>query len=139
MKKILILICGVSAFMPSCKKSFLDVPVQGPSTSNDTLYNYQGVQQLLVGAYHDLTGMDTKSTWWATAGTNWIYGDITSGDTYVGGTSGGGLPMASRMPCSSRISRRFRQQVLWMINGSQTMTALPAQMRLSALLQKRRT
>jgi starch-binding outer membrane protein, SusD/RagB family len=92
MKKLIFLFCITAVFMLSCSKSFLKVPVQGPSASSDTLNNYAGVQQLLVGAYHDLTGMDTKSTWWATAGTNWIYGDITSGDTYVGGTSGSGLP-----------------------------------------------
>ena len=65
---------------------------QGNALTADKLYNAAGVQTLLVGAYHDLTGMDVKSTWWSTAGTNWIWGDITSGDTYVGGTGGGGLP-----------------------------------------------
>ncbi len=92
MKKILFLFYSLPILLLSCSKSFLNVPVQGPSTGSDTLNNRNGVQQLLVGAYHDLTGMDTKSTWWGTAGTNWIYGDITSGDTYVGGTGGNGLP-----------------------------------------------
>jgi hypothetical protein len=91
MKKIFVFLTVLSV-MYGCKKSFLDVPAQGSAATSSTLNNAAGVQQLLVGAYHDLTGMDTKSTWWATAGTNWIYGDITSGDTYVGGTSGGGLP-----------------------------------------------
>ena len=41
----------------------------------------------MVGAYHDLTGIDVKSTWWGTSGTNWVYGDITAGDAYLGGSA----------------------------------------------------
>src|SRR6201991_1547367 len=69
----------------ACKKSFLDVPPQGNNVTLEKFYNKAGVQQLLIGAYHDLTGIDVKSTWWGTSGTNWVYGDITSGDTYLGG------------------------------------------------------
>jgi starch-binding outer membrane protein, SusD/RagB family len=77
----------------SCSKSFLNGPPQGAgAVTINELYNAAGVQQLLIGAYHDLTGIDVKSTWWGTSGTNWVYGDITSGDTYVGGTGGSGLP-----------------------------------------------
>ena len=68
----------------SCKKSFLDVPPQGQQ-SLDAFYNNAGVQQLLVGAYHDLTGISTNSSWWSTSGTYWVYGDVTSGDAYTGG------------------------------------------------------
>src|ERR1700676_596472 len=93
MKKTFLFFITISAIVIcGCSKTFLDVPPQGSAATSATLNNAAAVQQLLVGAYHDLTGMDTKSTWWATAGTNWIYGDITSGDTYIGGTSGGGLP-----------------------------------------------
>ena len=90
MKKIFIFICTASIMMlGACKKSFLDVPPQGQSgLTIDKFYNQAGVQQLLIGAYHDLTGIDTKSTWWGTSGTNWVYGDITSGDTYLGGSAG---------------------------------------------------
>lgn len=94
MKKIIFftingfLIIGLGA----CKKSFLDVAPQGNALTANLLYDSAGVQQLLVGAYHDLTGIDVKSTWWGTSGTNWVYGDITSGDTYLGGTPGSGFP-----------------------------------------------
>src|ERR1700753_1528928 len=93
MKKIFFLLAAAVAILGgSCSKSFLDVAPQGNQLTAEKFYNAAGVQQLLVGAYHDLTGMDVKSTWWSSAGSNWIWGDITSGDTYVGGTGGGGLP-----------------------------------------------
>src|SRR5580704_3981322 len=94
MKKIFFPIASAAVALigGSCNKSFLNVSPQGNALTADKFYNAAGVQTLLVGAYHDLTGMDVKSTWWSTAGTNWIWGDITSGDTYVGGTGGGGLP-----------------------------------------------
>ena len=86
MKKIFLFISTASLLMlGACKKSFLDVPPQGDAVTIDKFSNAAGVQQLLVGAYHDLTGIDVKSTWWGTSGTNWVYGDITSGDTYLGG------------------------------------------------------
>lgn len=94
MKKIFVFfVAGALLLLAGgCSKNFLNVAPQGNALTENKLYNAAGVQELLVGAYHDLTGMDVLSTWWSTAGTNWIYGDITSGDTYVGGTGGGGLP-----------------------------------------------
>src|ERR1700759_1521824 len=79
---LLILLAG------ACKKSFLNVEAPN-SVTVDALANRTGVQQLLVGTYHDLTGLTIHSGWWSTAGTNWIYGDITSGDCYRGGTNDG--------------------------------------------------
>lgn len=85
MKYIFFLIASLGfLFLNSCKKSFLDVPPQGQQ-SLDAFYNNAGVQNLLVGAYHDLTGISTNSGWWSTSGTYWVYGDVTSGDAYTGG------------------------------------------------------
>jgi starch-binding outer membrane protein, SusD/RagB family len=94
MKKLYFICCSWLVLMLSsaCNKSFLNVPPQGNAITQEKFYNAAGVQLLLIGAYHDLTGIDVKSTWWGTSGTNWVYGDITSGDTYLGGTGGGGLP-----------------------------------------------
>ena len=89
MKKILITIWVTGLLMMSaCKKSFLDVPPPNVITV-DALANKAGVQQLLVGAYHDVTGLTIHSGWWSTSGTNWVYGDITSGDAYRGGSNDG--------------------------------------------------
>jgi starch-binding outer membrane protein, SusD/RagB family len=85
MKNISFLLALIACFLlNSCKKSFLDVPPQGQQ-SLDAFYNNTGVQNLLVGAYHDLTGISTNSGWWSTSGTYWVYGDVTSGDAYTGG------------------------------------------------------
>jgi len=89
MKKIFLFVSAATIMLLcACKKSFLEVPPQGNVQTIDKFYNKAGVQQLMVGAYHDLTGIDVKSTWWGTSGTNWIYGDVTSGDTYLGGSAG---------------------------------------------------
>lgn len=89
MKKIFPITCAISLMMfGACKKSFLVVAPQGGTTLTiDKFYNAAGVQQLLIGAYHDLTGIDVKSTWWGTSGTRWVYADITSGDAYLGGAA----------------------------------------------------
>jgi hypothetical protein len=72
------------ALTTACRKTFLDVPPQGQQ-SIDAYYNAKGVNDLLTGAYHDLTGISTNSGWWSTSGTYWVYGDVTAGDAYTGG------------------------------------------------------
>jgi hypothetical protein len=93
MKKIFVF-TGLAVFMliNACRKDFLDVPPQGQQTL-EYYYNKAGVQSLLTGAYHDLTGISVNSSWWSTSGTYWVYGDITSGDAYTGGPNT--LPDAS--------------------------------------------
>ncbi len=88
MKKILIILLFLSVINTGCKKTFLDVD-STTGISLEELSNKAGVEQLLIGAYHDVTGLTVKSSWWSTSGTNWVYGDITSGDAYRGGTNDG--------------------------------------------------
>jgi len=89
MKKILFFtICLAAMLVSACSKSFLKVPPQGSTLTGNLFYNKTGVQQLLTGAYHSLTGLTQTSSWYGTAGSNWVYGDITSGDAYRGGSSG---------------------------------------------------
>ncbi|MEP6950027.1 MAG: RagB/SusD family nutrient uptake outer membrane protein [Ginsengibacter sp.] len=82
--KTLLFIFLAGLMFTSCKKSFLTLEAPGVVTV-DALANKNGVQQLLVGTYHDVTGLTIHSGWWSTSGTNWVYGDITSGDAYRGG------------------------------------------------------
>jgi len=88
MKKLLIILLAAAFIITGCKKDFLDTPSSTGVTLKE-LSNKAGVQQLLVGAYHNVTGLTVKSSWWSTSGTNWVYGDITSGDAYRGGTNDG--------------------------------------------------
>lgn len=88
MKKILTIAILFLITGAGCKKSYLDV-ASTTGISLEELSNKNGVQQLLIGAYHDVTGLTVKSSWWSTTGTNWVYGDITSGDAFRGGTNDG--------------------------------------------------
>lgn len=89
MKKLLIIILFATLLSAGCSKDFLDTP-SSTGVTLEELSNKAGVQQLLIGAYHDVTGLTVKSSWWSTSGTNWVYGDITAGDAYRGGTNDGG-------------------------------------------------
>ena len=92
MKKLFFLTILTAFMLSACHKSFLDVPPQGEQTG-EFYYNNAGANNLLVGAYHDLTGISQNSSWWSTSGTYWVYGDITAGDAYTGGPAT--LPDAS--------------------------------------------
>jgi starch-binding outer membrane protein, SusD/RagB family len=87
MKKIFPLTSALLVMMlAACNKDFLEVPQQGSVLTEEVLANKKGVQTLLVGAYHDLTGMSLSSRWWTTSGTNWQWSDVTSGDAFRGGS-----------------------------------------------------
>ncbi|MEP7375208.1 MAG: RagB/SusD family nutrient uptake outer membrane protein [Chitinophagaceae bacterium] len=111
MKKLLIIILLPGIISTGCKKDFLDVPSTTGVTLEE-LSNKAGIQQLLVGAYHDVTGLTVKSGWWSTTGTNWMYGDITSGDAYRGGTNDGpdGLALEhfQSLPSSGFLASKWR-------------------------------
>lgn len=69
----------------SCKDDFLDVPPQN-SLNQATLGNEAGINAALISAYSMLDGWD--GDWgngpWGGQGSNWLYGDIVSDDTYKG-------------------------------------------------------
>lgn len=111
MKKLSIILLFVLTANMGCKKDFLDVPATTGVTL-DELSNKTGVQQLLVGAYHDVNGLTVKSGWWSTTGTNWMYGDITSGDAYRGGKNDGPEGLALEhfqvLPTSTFLAGKWR-------------------------------
>ena len=94
MKKILIrvsialsLIAGVFA----CSEEFLEINPQG-ALDEGTLSNTQGVEAALISAYSMLDGWNSNwgvlSTPWPAAGSNWIFGSVTSDDAYKGSEPG---------------------------------------------------
>lgn len=88
MKRIFVFATGLMLLATACKKNFLTIEAPNVVTI-EAAANRVGVEQLLVGTYHDVTGLTIHSGWWSTSGTNWVYGDITSGDAYRGGTNQG--------------------------------------------------
>ena len=77
----------------SCKKSILDKPPLGSLTSNQ-LANKAGVDGLLIGAYHMLSGSDNTMTYngaigpWTAPVSNWVYGSVAADDSHKGSQNG---------------------------------------------------
>src|SRR3978361_442107 len=88
--KYIFVIAGViiSTIFISCKKEFLQIPVQG-ALSDEVLANKIGVDKLLVGAYADLDGVVANTgAAWESAPDNWIYGSIAGGEAHKGSFGG---------------------------------------------------
>ena len=94
MKKIIFgllasLMMGVVIY--SCSEDFLEAPAQA-SLDEGTLANQDGVEAALISAYSMLDGWNndwgTFNPPWATAGSNWIFGSVTSDDAYKGSDPG---------------------------------------------------
>ncbi|HEY5918607.1 MAG TPA: RagB/SusD family nutrient uptake outer membrane protein [Chryseolinea sp.] len=72
----------------SCSDSFLDVKPKGV-LSDASLANKAGVESQLVAAYSILDGwFNQGGIAWGTAGSNWIFGSVTSDDAYKGSELG---------------------------------------------------
>jgi len=75
-----ILLLGVFA----CSKNFLDKQPQG-SLSPSVLANQTGVEGLLIGAYHMVSGEGgAPGTVWGAAASNWVFGSAIVDDSYKG-------------------------------------------------------
>ena len=81
------ILLGVVVF--SCKKSFLERPPEA-AFNEATLANEKGVNAVLIGAYAALDGW-ADNGWsnaagnpWPTAGSNWVWGSVTSDDATPG-------------------------------------------------------
>ncbi len=80
-------IIGVTVF--ACKKSFIDRPPQG-IFSEQSLANEKGINTTLIAAYAQLDGWSDNG-WnnaagnpWPVAGSNWIWGSVSTDDAYPG-------------------------------------------------------
>lgn len=65
----------------ACKKSFLDKKPLG-ALSASVISNKQGVEGLLIGAYHQLGGSQN----WGSAPSNWVFGSVAADESYKGST-----------------------------------------------------
>ncbi len=81
------LLLGVTIF--ACKKSFLETEPQGVF-SEVSLANAKGINTTIIAAYAQLDGWSDNG-WnnaagnpWPVAGSNWIWGSVTSDDAYPG-------------------------------------------------------
>src|SRR5437763_16577978 len=71
----------------ACNKSFLDKKPLG-AFNPDQLANTAGVQGVLIGAYHMLSGQGgaTNGNTWGSAASNWAFGSVAADDSYKGST-----------------------------------------------------
>ncbi len=68
----------------ACNKSFLDKKPQG-ALNLSVLANQTGVEGLLIGAYHMVSGEGgAAGTNWGAAASNWVYGSVIADDSYKG-------------------------------------------------------
>jgi len=83
-KSILFLSVLVLIVSYACNKSFLDKQPQG-SLNPGVLANRSGVDALLIGAYHMVSGQGgAAGNNWGAAASNWVYGSVASDDAYKG-------------------------------------------------------
>ncbi len=75
----------------ACNEDFLDAPPQA-SLDEGTLGNQKGVEASLISAYSMLDGWNddwgTFNPPWGGAGSNWVWGSVTSDDSYKGSEPG---------------------------------------------------
>lgn len=88
--RIRILIVGIAATLTmfyACSKNFLEKAPLG-SLDESTLATKAGVDGLLIGAYHLVSGFGGAGGGWQTAASNWVYGGVASDDAYKGSDPG---------------------------------------------------
>lgn len=86
--KIKIIILLAFAILFSCSEEWLDTKPKG-SASIDNFYNKEGVEDLLIGAYSNITGHNGRTgEGWASSVSNWVWGSVCSDDAYKGSNPG---------------------------------------------------
>ncbi|MEK7255037.1 MAG: RagB/SusD family nutrient uptake outer membrane protein, partial [Bacteroidota bacterium] len=82
---------GAMLFFVACSEDFLDSPAQG-ALDEGTLANQKGVEATLISAYSMLDGWNddwgTFSPPWGAAGSNWVWGSVTTDEAYKGSEPG---------------------------------------------------
>ena len=82
--KFLVLLPVVLVLVYACNKSFLDKQPQG-ALNVSVLANRTGVDGLLLGAYHMVSGEGgAAGLSWGSAASNWVYGEVCADNAYKG-------------------------------------------------------
>jgi len=83
-KLVILLGATMMLVVYACSKNFLDKKPQG-ALSSSVLANKTGVEGLLIGAYHMISGQGgAAGTNWGAAASNWVYGGVCGDDAYKG-------------------------------------------------------
>jgi hypothetical protein len=82
-----VLIASTMLVIAACSKNFLNKTPSG-ALSEDQLSNKAGVQGLLIGAYHMVSGEGgAAGNSYGSGASNWVFGSVVAGDSYKGSTS----------------------------------------------------
>jgi starch-binding outer membrane protein, SusD/RagB family len=74
------------ALVFACGKGFLEKKPLG-AFNPDQLVNQSGIEGLLVGAYHMVSGQGgAPGNTWGSAASNWVFGSVAADDSYKGST-----------------------------------------------------
>lgn len=88
--KLVAAVCVLGVFA-ACADEFLEIPAQG-ALDQGVLTNKAGVEASLISAYSMLDGWNNnwgvQSPPWGSAGSNWVFGSVTSDDAYKGSEPG---------------------------------------------------
>ncbi|SKB33946.1 Starch-binding associating with outer membrane [Parapedobacter luteus] len=77
----------------SCSDSFFEIKPKGQASIDD-LSSKTGVEALLLGAYAAVDGVNGKlGDGWASAESNWVWGEVASDNAYKGSVSGDQNPI----------------------------------------------
>jgi hypothetical protein len=93
-KRLLHGIAGVmvAAGVTYACKGFLDTPTQG-TLDEQTLATKAGVEGTLIAAYRSLDCSSSSAGSWGCAASNWVWGSVTSDDSYKGSNLGDQQPV----------------------------------------------
>lgn len=107
----------VALAVASCTKNFLNVlPTQVLTTGQ--LATQKGINEMLIGAYADLSGQFNGTTDWQTEIDNWLYGSVCGGDAHKGSDPGDqvdamAIANFSVIPSNSYLELRWQ----WLYDG----------------------
>lgn len=132
MNKFIKIVAGsftIASVLVACHDSFLVEPPRGVF-SEDVLKTRAGVEGLLIGAYSLLDGVGGPSGDWQSAGSNWVFGDVTSDDAYKGTDAGDQIEINpieryEPLPTNGYFNAKWRHQYDGVSRSNDVLRLLP--------------